>query len=235
MKILNTLLSAIYPNKCIGCGEIIKEGKYLCNYCEKHIERNTPENLCLKCGFEKENCVCGYNIYRFDALISVFKNEGIAQKAYYRYKFNKIQHYSDFFAKEMSDFVNLLYGDIKFDFICSVPSGRGLFGNLHYDHCGYIARAMSKILQIPYADDVLYCEKRRKRQHKSSIKERLVNVDGKYNFSRNIEGASVLLIDDIRTTGATLDECSKMLLFAGAQSVYCVTALATNFKSKKEN
>ena len=94
---------------------------------------------------------------------------------------------------------------------------------------------MSKELNIPYLKDILFCKKAGKLQHKSTIKERLTNVDGKYDFAYRIDGAKVLLMDDIRTTGATLDECAKMLLYAGAQSVFCVTALTTKIKAKKEN
>ena len=69
--------------------------------------------------------------------------------------------------------------------------------------------------------------KKTKKQHRSSIKERLSNVDGKYCATRRISTANVLLIDDIKTTGATLDECAKQLLFAGADSVYCVSVLGS--------
>ena len=235
MKIFKYLISAVYPNKCMGCGDIIDEEKTLCNICEAKIERNCLEDLCLNCGFEKDECVCNFNIYRFDKLISVFKNDGIAQRANYRYKFNRLRHYVNFFAKEMSEAVKILYGDVSFDFICSVPSNRGFFNNTHYNHCEYIASAMSNELGLPYVKDVLYCRKSSKLQHKSTIKERLVNVEGKYDYNFRIDGKTVLLVDDIRTTGATLEECSKMLLYAGADAVYCVTALCTKIKSEKEN
>ncbi len=235
MKIFKTLISAVYPNKCISCGEIIDEEKSLCDYCEAHIERNNLDDFCLLCGSEKSSCVCDFNIYRFDKLITVFKNEGIAQKAYYKYKFNKRQHYAHFFAKEMSAAVKKLYSDIRFDYICAVPSGRGFLNNTHFDHSGYITELMSKKLNIPYLKDILYCSKHKKLQHKSTINERLVNVNDKYNFKFCIDGKTVLLVDDIRTTGATLDECAKMLLYAGADSVYCVAALTRKINSKKKN
>lgn len=233
MKIYKYFITAIYPNKCIGCGDIIKENRTLCDYCEKKIERNSLENLCLNCGFEKNDCVCKFNIYRFNKLISVFKNKGIAQKAYYKYKFHKYQHYSNFFAKEMVNAVKLLYKDIDFDFICAVPSGKNYLKNTRYNHCEYIANIMSAELGLPFLKDVLYCRKHSKLQHKSKISERLLNVDGKYDYNFRIDGKTVLLIDDIRTTGATLDECAKMLLYAGADGVFCVTALCTSVNSGK--
>ncbi len=228
-SILKTLISAIYPNKCICCSEIINEGSCICNQCNTDIERNNLNDLCLECGLEKDNCVCKYNIYRFNSLISVFKNTGLARKAYYSYKFGKKQHYVHFFANEICNAVKQLYADIKFDYICAVPSAK----KYGYDHSGYIAKELSDLLKIPCADKLLSCAKRTKSQHRSSIKERLMNTDGKYKFNYRVDNACVLLIDDIKTTGATIDECAKILLFAGAQSVYCATALGTtNIETK---
>jgi len=218
------IISAIYPNKCICCSEIIDEGNYLCSNCYKSIERNLLNDICFSCGFEKDECVCKYNIYRFNSLICVFKNKGLARRAYYSYKFSKRQHYVNFFADEMCKSVKQCYNDIEFDFICSVPPANR-FG---YNHCGYLAKEMSKILNIPYIDDLLLCVKKTKKQHKSSIKERINNIEGKYKCKFNIKNAQVLLVDDIKTTGSTIDECTKMLLFAGAKSVHCITTLGTS-------
>ncbi len=233
-KIFKSLIGAVYPNKCMSCGTVIAEDKSLCRFCEKHIERNDLDNWCSVCGFEKSDCLCNLNIYRFDKIISVFKNEGAAQKIYYKYKFGKREFYSRFFADEMSDAVVKMYSDIKFDYICSVPSSKKLFAFTGFDHCKYLAEKISDNLQTPYLKDVLVCVKRKKSQHKSSIKERLINVDGKYDFKYRIDGANVLLVDDIRTTGATLDECAKTLLFAGAENVFCVTALSAKIKQKEK-
>ena len=218
----NELLSAVYPNKCICCGAIIEEGKFLCDKCDKEIDRVKLDEFCFDCGFEESQCVCKYNVFRFSSSVSVFNNGGIAKEAYYNYKFKKRQQYSDFFATQVCEVVNKCYGDINFDLICSVPS----FQKHGFDHSGYIARKAAKLLNIYYDSDLLRCVKRIKKQHKSTIKERLNNVDGKYCATRKVTDANVLLIDDIKTTGATLDECARTLLFAGANSVHCVTVLS---------
>ncbi len=224
------LISAVYPNKCISCGEIIKEDDYLCSICDLAIERTELDNICTDCGLEKEFCVCKYQVFRFNALISVFKNTGLAQKTYYSYKFGKKQFSADFFANEMANAVKKCYSDVNFDFICSVPS----YGKYKYDHSGYISKSISKMLMIPYEGDLLKCCKRVKKQHKSSFKDRLGNVEGKFLCNKSINNAVILLIDDIKTTGATIDECTRTLLFAGAKAVYCVTALGTISNSKIE-
>ncbi len=219
------LTSAIYPHKCIGCGDVLNVNSYLCDRCNTKFERIDLNNICLNCGQEKNECVCRYSIYRFNSLTSAFKNSGIARKAYYSYKFYKNQHYSKFFAKELSLAVLNCYENIRFDFICSVPS----FNKFAYDHSGYLAKETSKLLDIPFEKNIISCVKKGKKQHKSTIEQRLKNVCNKYRVNKKIDNKKILLIDDIKTTGATLDECARELLFAGADSVYCATLLvATN-------
>ena len=227
-QFFKTLIATVYPNKCICCGEIIDEDALICHDCNFKIERIDPNNICLKCGLEKENCVCKYNIFRFNSLVCVFNNTGLAKKAYYAYKFGKRQHYVNFFAKEISDYVAKCYGEINFDFICAVPSYR----KYGYDHSGYLAREVSKNLGVPFMDGLLTCIKKSKKQHSSTINERLNNVDGKYRANYRVDNKKILLIDDIKTTGATIDECARVLLFAGADSVFCATALGTSMSKK---
>lgn len=229
-KFLMVLLSAIYPNKCVCCGKIINDDFFICDDCNELIERNNIDNICLNCGFQEQDCVCRYNIYRFNSLVCVFRNEGRARDAYYAYKFSKKQHYAKFFAYEMCEAIQKVYSDIEFDIICAVPSSN----DFKYNHSGYIAQLVSKNLNVPYGKHLLSCIKYGKQQHKSTIKERLHNVEGKYKANHRVDNLNILLVDDIKTTGATLDECAKELLFAGAKNVCCVTALGSSNSQKQK-
>ena len=223
------LISTIYPNKCMCCGELIDEEDFLCHRCNNDLERINLDDICLECGLEKSDCVCQFNVFRFTSLICAFKNTGSARKIYYSFKFQKKQHYVKFFANEMCSAIKKCYLGVKFDLICSVPS----YKKFGYDHSGYIAKEISKILNIPLRNDLLYCVKKTKKQHKSTFKDRLINVNGKYSANYRVDDLNVLLIDDIKTTGATVDECTKVLLFAGANSVCCATTLGTVTEKQK--
>lgn len=223
-KFYNLIVETIYPKKCMCCGEIIDEDASLCEVCENNIERVNLDNICLDCGFEKEFCVCKYNVFRFNSSISVFKNDGAAQKVYYSYKFAKRQHYCNFFADELVAAIYKCYNGLNFDIVCYVPS----YKKRGFNHSGYIAAAVSKKLNVPFGDDLLSCVKKCKKQHRSTIIERINNVDGKYAANYSVKDKKILLIDDIKTTGATLDECARELLFAGAESVYCATVLGSH-------
>ncbi len=229
-KVLNSLIDAIYPPKCIFCGQILEKNTLICYNCDSVIKRVNIDNFCLKCGIQKDFCECNHKIFRFNSIVCAFENSDSAKKVYYNYKFHRKQHYYKFFAKEICRCVTRMYNDKIFDFVCYVPS----YNKFGYNHSGYIAKEVAKILQIPFYKDLISCIKKTKKQHKSTIKERLLNVEGKYCVNFPISDKKILLIDDIKTTGATLDECSKELLFAGAEEVCCATVLGSVAKEKFE-
>ena len=131
------------------------------------------------CGYEKDDCICKLRVYHFEKIVCVFKREGIAQKAYYSYKFAHRINNAEYFAQQISlDVINLFY-DVKFDYICNVPTSKRSIRKNGFDHCAEIARRTSKILGVPYAENVLLCDNMSALQHKATFKERLVNVRDK--------------------------------------------------------
>lgn len=229
-KILNCLIDAIYPKKCFCCGQILEGEDFICDSCNVIIERVNLNDFCLNCGIQKEFCECNYNIFHFNSVVCAFENSNVARKVYYKYKFHRKQHYYKFFAKEICDCVTNTHSLKDFDIVCYVPPYR----ELGFNHGLYIAEEVAKELQIPFYKNLIRCIKKTKKQHKSTIKERLNNVEGKYCVDFSILNKKVLLIDDIKTTGATLDECAKELLFAGANEVHCATVLGSVGKEKIE-
>ena len=141
--LINDLVHCLYPNKCAGCDEIIDEGNSLCDYCATMINNIDYNNLCLKCGLKKQHCRCKYREYHFVKLISVYKNEGIARKAYYSYKLSRREELASFFAQKTADTVKILYGDIKFDAVMSVPTVLRSKMKRGFDHIEIIAKELA--------------------------------------------------------------------------------------------
>jgi competence protein ComFC len=83
-----------------------------------------------------------------------------------------------------------------------------------------IARFLSKEMRIPLLIDVLFKKKETHPQIGLSAKERLLNLKNAFETKGNIENLSILLVDDVMTTGATVTECSKALMKAGAREVF---------------
>ena len=228
------ILECFYPNKCAACGEIISEEKPLCDYCAALIEKTDSKNRCIKCGLSKDNCRCSLREFRFAGVASVYENTGLARKAYYSYKISRRLGLADFFANESARIVKEAFSGIEFDAVCSVPSGKMSLLKRGFDHSGVIARKLAAMLNVRYIPRALRVKPFIPPQHNSGFDARLENVRGKYYTDKRISAKRALLFDDICTSGATLDECAKELMFAGVGEVYCITVLCTVPKKKTD-
>ena len=212
-KILDKILDLIYPNKCVLCNqEIVKRKDYLCKECSTTLNLNgksfyieSGENRGIKC-------------------LSAFEYTGNIKSAIWRFKFKGYKNYSEFFANIMSKEIQSIFKDIKFDFICFVPLRKERKRNRGYNQSQCVAEGISIKTNIP-CKDALVKIKNNHVQHELDLASRRENVKGVYEVSKNcnVKGKTILLCDDIVTSGNTLSECAKILLEAGAHKVYCVT------------
>ncbi len=240
-KIINCVksiwLAVIYcffPKLCISCGKTVEENEYLCKECKKQLEVINPKKRCKRCGLEKSECLCKMKVFRFDSLVSLYKNSGVAKTAYYKYKLSGKIGYADYFADELAKAFNNEYKDIKFRGLINVPSPRFSIIRRGYDHTAVICEKLSEKIGIRYIKNVITCKPFSKSQHKSGYKQRLLNVRGKYRFKRKLRSGNYLLFDDIVTTGSTADAVSREILRAGADKVYVLSILQTVPKKKIE-
>ncbi len=234
MKVFDIIANALFPNKCICCGEIIDREDYLCDYCYEMIEYVDFSKICKRCGLNKKECQCKNRVFHFSGSIAPFENKEVARRAMYRFKFGRALGGSKFFAFEMAKAIKTVYNDVEFDGIAFVPMHFVKRLKRGFNQTEVLARELSKILEVKIFEDLLSSKYSSKIQHDLSFKERFFNIKGRYSFNYNITGKTILLVDDIKTTGATLDECAKQLLLAGADSVYCVTGLITQSKKGKK-
>ena len=224
---LTDFLYLFYPKRCIVCGDIVHSTVDLCEDCERGLKPITVKT-CKKCGNPKKLCCCKRYVYHFRGISSPYLNEGSAQKAVYFYKFGGNKDSAKFFGKIMAErFIND-FPDVVIDCVTSVPRNRKKRQDKdntlwRFDHSERLAKCVARELSVPYKS-LLIKHKSNKVQHLLSGKERFQNVKGVYKAKQN-NFVNVLLIDDIKTTGATLDECSRMLMLAGTENVYCATAV----------
>ena len=223
MQVFDSIVNAIFPQKCISCGEIIDKGEFLCEYCYEKIERVDFSKVCERCGLPKKECECKNRVFHFNSVIAPFTNGDIAKAAMYRFKFKKLAFCSNFFAAEMAKTVKMFYYDVDFDGVAFVPMHIIKQLRRGFNQSEELAKRIAKMLGKPLYRDVLSVKYTSKAQHNMSVEERFKNVKGKYRFNYKVTGKNILLVDDIKTTGATVDECAKQLLLAGANSVYCIT------------
>ncbi len=226
---LNGFADFFFPPLCLSCSEILSkhDDGGLCKLCNSELYFIDKESRCLKCGLPKESCMCNSHIYYFENAVCTFVNKGSARNIMYRYKLGGKKHYCPFIAENMINSLKSEYSNIEFDFLTPVPSGALSRYKHKSDHTLLLAKEISKRTGIPLKTGVIGIKPFKKSQHRTAeTKKRFENTRDKYFVKKKGVYNNILLIDDIKTTGATLSACSKELLFAGARRVYCLTALA---------
>lgn len=224
----------IFGNHCKYCGELIYFGETLCEECKSDLPRITGEK-CKYCGVGKDRCSCKNAKMKYDGICAPFYYEKTIETAIRRYKFADKPYIAKVLAKDAAEAVRSDFADTEFDFIDFIPFSKNQSKKRKYNPAAEIAREMSKILGIPI-QNVLTKPFETETQHISGAFYRKGNVAGAYDISENIDlqGKTVLLVDDIKTTGSTLNECARVLKIAGADKVYCAVAALTA-KKKSEN
>ena len=225
---IKRLINCIYPKKCIICNKFTDSKLYICSKCMPTIEPISA-NTCRKCGLTKEHCECNKYVYHFTSIIAPFKNDGAAKAAMYNIKYHGMKEGTAFFSDYMAQLVNKKYKNINFDYAVSIPTSRSSKRQRGFDQAELICKSTAKKLNLPYLKKCLLLNRTPRSQHTLSANDRFLNTKDLYSINPkyDLSDKTILLMDDIKTTGASLDEAAKTLLLYGAESVYCVTALVT--------
>lgn len=218
------ILHIFFPNKCSGCKRIIKYNALFCSECEVNFEKATGKR-CKTCFSLEGKCDCKRFPKFFFRSASTFLYKDSAKNALLTLKKVKNKRLARFFAEEMYLTVINKYKDVRFDVIIPVPLHKSREKSRGYNQSLLIANELSAMMKVPVMADVLTRLKAAKPQHTLNHKQRRQNVKGIYKASGiPIECQRVLLVDDIMTSSATLNECAKMLRLEGVTKIYCITA-----------
>ena len=238
---IGALLDFLWPRRCAVCRKPVdRPGRYVCADCLNRLPFTPTEGCCRRCGRAAEKldgeflCTdCRAHRPAFDRAASAVSFDGEARKLVNAFKFAPWQLWL------RADFVDWLeaVARVRFkvdeiDVVAAMPSTLWHRFDRGYNQCAYLARALAKRLEKPYAPFALRRKGRPKRQGGLSEEERRTNVIGTFGVlrPRAIAGKTVMVVDDIMTTGSTLSECAAELKRAGAARVWCVT-LARSLRS----
>jgi len=225
-------LSLIFPKQCINCKKI---GSYLCDDCFSYLSFDT-QGLCVVCNRASINslthprCVARYSI---DGVFSSISYKGVAKKLVYQFKYKP--YLSDlnnllidlFFEGIIQNEVfSNIYQNLKIDpILVPIPLYSSKLKSRGYNQAEILAKGLGKKLNLK----VLNCLKRVKKTFSQvglSQKERKENISGAFSTDSRIamlEYSSVFLVDDVFTTGSTLNEAAKTLKKTGIKSVWGLT------------
>lgn len=222
MKIIKNISWLLFPRRCACCNKIIGRDEKVCDVCRTKLIKS--KKICLKCGSDKKNCSCKFNTYHFKGCIGPFMKSDESMLIIHHFKDEDNIAVADYISDEMFNEIGRYYGDINFDGVCAVPSHWTKKFYKGYNQSEILARQISKRISASYFTNLYKCKKTQV-QHTLKRQERFENVRNAYACKPFENCKNILLIDDIKSTGATLDECSRQLMFAGAENVYCAVAI----------
>lgn len=227
--LLNALAKAFYPQRCAYCGVVISHDKLMCDNCSRVLPRITGD-ICIKCGREeKTECFCKKAENYYDGIAAPFYFTGNVRTGIHAFKFRNSPDNAESYGYEMAKTVKDRFDDINFDYITEIPSSPASLRERGYNQCFLLAREVSRNTGIEHKSNVLVKLYETDKQHGLKLFLRKGNLTGVFdvNNPEDVVNKTILLCDDISTTGETLNECAKMLWLYGAKEIYCISVALT--------
>jgi len=218
-----TALDWIYPPLCAACG---MPGYRLCPECQSKIRfisgrmRNSSDRTILlhtKSGYHDQE---GHSAFTAVKPLAIY--EGVIRECIHALKYENNQSLGELFSDWLADLVHDEGWDI--DLVMPVALSDQRVRQRGYNQSALIARPLAARLHQPYSSFGLKRIRNTPSQVGLSAEERRQNVAGAFRALREIVNEKhVLLVDDVLTTGATLEACTSALNTAGVRAIYCVT------------
>ena len=206
------IIQMLYPYHCIFCGKSTKNDSYTCENCLTILQYYRVHQL-------PNNSERFY----YDKAWAVFVYDGWIKAIVLKYKFHGQRFLSHFFSYQL--FQKIMKTGIQFDVIVPVPISFSRWLQRGYNQSAEIAYQISRKLHLAYDKSILVKKRDNVQQSSLQYHERMKNVKNVYQVKnpKKIQKKTVLLIDDIYTTGATVNECARILKQSGAAQVIVLT------------
>ena len=222
------ILDAIYPPICPICNRIAPPGYRICPGCERKL--TYVENpICSKCGKPLVDDAglcrdCARSDHTYDEGRAVFVYDEYMSKSMYRFKYNGKREFAVYYGQKMYEKLGQKIKSWNVEAIVPVPVHKKRLAERGYNQAYLLAKELSKRLGIPVCDHLVIRKSATKVQKGLSASSRQNNLKKAFIVSRNsVKYSSVLIVDDIYTTGATVDAVALCLKGAGTQRVYFVS------------
>jgi ComF family protein len=221
-RLKTAILDILLPLQCVGCG---REGNLLCPSCSESLPRvRLP--LCQRCGAAvNEGNLCpsclSYPL-SIDRIRSPFMFQGVIRQAILQFKYRHLKTMAAPLAQLLAEYLHShpMMGEL----LVPVPLHPRRLRRRGYNQACLLAQELGKLTGLPVAEDALIRVRDAVPQARTkSAAERRQNVRHAFACPGALDGVQVLLIDDVCTTGATLDACAIALKSAGASSVWGLT------------
>lgn len=227
-----TLLSLLYPPHCADCGASTEAGCHLCASCAEKVRTIEPP-FCERCSQPFEGAIegdftcanCADRELHFDCAVSRYLSRGVVREFIHRFKYE-----GEFYLRhQLAAWAADALGDERmraqpFDFLVPVPLHGARFREREFNQAEAIAVLLSRRAGKP----VLNCLRRIRYTTTQTRLDRQARMENLRNAFRvrqtpRVQSRHLVLVDDVLTTGSTVDECARVLRQAGAASVRVIT------------
>lgn len=230
-KVWEGVLQLLYPLRCPVCdGIVTPAGEKICLECLGRLKLLTPP-WCMKCGKklaeEGEFCAdCRRKEHLFDRGRALYSYESAAASIY-RFKYGGRREYASFYGEQMAEYLGNFIRSVRPDALIPIPLHRKRLALRGYNQAQLLAEAVGSRMGIPVYRNFLVRVKNTEPLKYENPKERQNNLKKAFNIARNdVKLKRVVVVDDIYTTGSTMDEAAGTLREAGVE-VVCFIALAS--------
>ena len=222
-KLVELAVDSLFPRRCVGCGRI---GRFLCSECLGGLPR-LPGPLCPICGRPQASGIvcpgCWQRQTQIDGIRSLFSFDEVVRKAIHQLKYRNFKAISPCLAELLADYLrsNSLPGEA----LVYVPLHPGRLRERGYNQSALLARELGGRIDLPVVEDCLVRVRHARPQVRAvDVEERRRNVaDAFVCRDERVKGKQIILIDDVCTSGATLESCAAALKDGGAMSVWGLT------------
>ncbi len=223
-----SLVDWIFPPFCCGCGRI---GYEICPDCFSSQEFLAHQNICIICGKSLDSGSICSSCHRehppYEQTRSLAAYQGITATMIKEIKYNRRIGLAPYLTQSLVKAFSKWHPPI--DMIAPVPLARKRLRSRGFNQSDLIVKPVAHELNIPYFPRALTRTRETRSQVGLGANERKENLADAFAADpAQSKGKSVLLFDDITTTGTTLNECAKALKNAGAREVFCFTVASTN-------
>ena len=213
-------LDLLFPRYCISCG---REGDFVCEKCRASLPFITHP-VCDKCGRtlswkqECSRCIEGQN--EIDGIRAPFAFEGLVRRSVHMLKYQNIKALAETFAVFLYDCLKA--NALSVDVLVPVPLHSKRLRERGYNQSGLLARELSRLSGLPFTEDhLIRCLHTPPQAQSSGVDERRNNIMNAFKCPDNkLQGKRVLLIDDVATSGSTLNTCAREMKSTGTKSVW---------------
>lgn len=227
-KITEDIKDLVFPRRCAICDEVLPHGmKYICKDCSTKVVY-IKEPYCLKCGKalveDKEYCEdCLKRPHYFRQGVSVF-DYGSVSDSLYRFKNMGRVEYAEYYAKVLYEEKGDWLKAVNPDCLIPVPIHSSKLKKRGYNQAELISKELSRLSGIPTDTSLLLRAKKTNPLKELSLKERQNNLKKAFKIGVNdVKLKTGVIIDDIYTTGSTIDEISRTLINTFPCEIYFMT------------